>query len=493
MAQYGNATIAVPFGVATQASFGLPILTFFPIQGYAVQVTFGSASIVSPQGGQAPAAIGTSDLAIAITGVASAAAVGTPKVNSTLIPTGIARSSTFGRIVMPITHGISAAVALGSPNVYRITKVTFGSEPIAIPQGYSSQATFGSESAVIPGGYSLQITFGNEPAVIPAGYSAQAAFGIPSVDLTNVVTVDATGFAAQTTLGVTLGVVPQGYSAQASVGSATVTLETASITVDATGFAAQAAFGDELAVPVSGISSSVGVGTLGISITLSVTGVSAQAAFGTPVLSSKVPVVGVALAAAFGTPILSFEMYPVGTEAPVAFGIPVISGGELSLTPDGFADPVAFGSLEVLVPSAPTVEAAPQGAGLGIAKVHPISEFAEWWKEAVARLEEIEQEAEQSAVQAEVWLAEDPQPIREEYLRKEQVSREDETIAASLAKMQSEADGITEDSMDLAAARVRLAEVRNIARRNREVLDALERRYQARLRADDEEAILALS
>lgn len=262
---------------------------------------------------------------ISPSGIATAEAFGTAKVNGRVALEGIATAEAFGTPVVAgpvIASGIATAEAFGTPRV----------NPSIAPSGIATAEAFGTPV----------VTATENITIVPTGIATAEAFGTLQLNQqivgTGIATAEAFG-----TLSVNQKVVPTGIATAEAFGSPVVVGPLSG----AGGIAAAEAFGTarlDLKIHGTGIPTAEAFGTAQINRTLPVTGIPTEEAFGTARISAGIGPVGIATAEAFGTPVVAGPIVASGIATAEAFGTARV---DQQVVPTGIATAEAFGTLSV--------------------------------------------------------------------------------------------------------------------------------------------------
>lgn len=261
---------------------------------------------------------------ITCTGIASAEAIGAPRLQLRLLPTGIASAEAIGtpRLQLKILPtGIASAEALGTPRLQlKILPTGIASaEAVGAPRLNLRLAPTGIASAEAIGVPRLQLK------ILPTGISSAQALGTPSLQLR---------------------LLPTGIASAEVIGTPRLNLR----------------------IYPTGISSSEALGVPRLQLRILPAGIATAEALGTPRLQLLLRPTGIGSAEALGTPALRLFVLPVGIATAQAFGLPAVLGGAEGRVGASLTIVLAVTSLEVpLVGTGLTVALAPSSLAVPIA------------------------------------------------------------------------------------------------------------------------------
>lgn len=260
----------------------------------------------------APKAAGTGPQTVTCTGIASAEAFGTAKINRKIVATGIASSEAFGTAKVGfriLTTGIPTAEAFGTAKLnLRITV-----------NGIASAEAFGTSSVSLSGG---------PQTVTATGIASAEAFGAAKVNLK----IAASSIASLEALGT-----PK-----------------LNLKIAAAGIASGEAFGAtklNLQVRAIGIPSSESFGATSVGLRITVAGIPTAEAFGLAKLNLRLLLSGIPGAEAFGTATVALANAPqtivvVGIPSAEAFGAAHVQTNQ-TVHAVGIPSAEAFGSADI--------------------------------------------------------------------------------------------------------------------------------------------------
>ena len=299
----------------------------------------------------------TTTTSVTLTGTATASAVGQPAVAPGAVEIVLESAPTLSAIGEPVVHGDDATIDLsGVSSAAAVGQPTIGAGAVDVTlTGVSSTAAAG-QPAVAPGAVTISAT----------GVASSAAVGQPAIGVgaTSVVLDGVASSAAvgQPAVGVSaVGVTLAGVASVSAAGQPAIGVGDVGISL--TGATSGSAIGQPAVTvgmtiaPVS-VASSSAVGEPAITpgaATVALTGAATSSGFGQPVVSApSVPTVvltGVASGSTIGQPAVTVGAASVvlaGAGSGSAVGVPAISGGVPAVLLTGVASVSAFGLLTLV-------------------------------------------------------------------------------------------------------------------------------------------------
>jgi hypothetical protein len=279
-------------------------------------------------------------------GIATAEAFGTGKVNLKISPSGIASAETFG--TTKVNMSVQGAGNVGTAEAFGTAVLTQGVAGQTIsPSAIASGEAFGTLKVnlkIFPSSVASGEAFGTtkvNQTIAPTGIASAETVGTPKVNLTIAPAGIASGEAFGTTK-LNQVIVPSGIASAETFGTSKVNLK-----ISASGIASLEAFGTASvsatagAVQPSGIASGEAFGTPKITVSIVPNAIPSDEAFGTPSVRRSIAPAGIPSSEAFGNPKISLSVAASGITTGEAFGTPRIT---IKLVPVGITSGEAFGS-----------------------------------------------------------------------------------------------------------------------------------------------------
>jgi len=346
----GNVNI-VPTGIATAEAIGSGLEVI--LAGGADQDITGLTGIVSAE------AIGSPrlDLEIVATGIATAEAFGSAQLDLQIIATGIATAEAFGLAQLDLTllmTGVAGAEAFGSAQL-DLTLLMTG---VATAEVVGDLTVLAGNVDIIPTGIATAESVGSHVVttaydIIVTGIATAEAFGLAQLDLSllsvgNIASVEAHGSATLTTGNV--DIVPTGIATAEAIGDPEISQILAIL--GAGGIASAEAVGSHTLAPgnvdivATGIATAEAIGSLSINMEIVATGIATSEAIGTPSINYGMVITGITSAEVVPDPaIVTGNVNVVPTGIPTAEVVPdQLVERDPSLLPTGIASEETFGA-----------------------------------------------------------------------------------------------------------------------------------------------------